>query len=175
MQPHPTTQPLLLEEWRPVVGYETLYEVSSYGTVRHRVTGYHPKPHFIRKGYWSVHLWIGGNPRQKAVVIHKMVAEAFLGPRPEGHQVNHIDAVKTNNCYWNLEWVTPKENIAHSVKMGLQTGNDGEQNGSAKLTKEQVCMIRTSELTATEWAKILGVDNSQISRILKGKAWKHLL
>jgi hypothetical protein len=54
--------------------------------------------------------------------VHTLVALAFHGPRPEGHQVNHKDCNPRNNKPSNLEWVTPAENMAHAAMMGRLGG-----------------------------------------------------
>ena len=119
-----------LEEWRPVVGYEDLYEVSNLGQVRSlpRVVrwktrwgsyGTRTNPPVLRKlvtdtyGYLRVSMKRYGksaNPQ-----VHKLVAEAFLGERPDwASQINHIDRCRTNNCVGNLEWSYPAHNNRHA-------------------------------------------------------------
>ena len=51
--------------------------------------------------------------------IHVLVAELFLGDRPDGMQIDHIDGDKSNNCLENLEYVTPKENTIRASNLGL--------------------------------------------------------
>ena len=68
------------------------------------------------------------------VLIHIAVAKAFLGDKiNDGLQVNHKDGNKDNNCVDNLEWVTPKENMRHSVD--VLGHNVGTNNGNAKSIK----------------------------------------
>lgn len=101
------------EIWRPVKGYEGLYEVSSLGYVKslnyHR-TGKEKilKPAKNKYGYLFVALYRNG--KRKMSKLHRLVAEAFI-PNPEGFkQVNHIDEDKTNNVVSNLEFCDCKYN-----------------------------------------------------------------
>jgi hypothetical protein len=53
----------------------------------------------------------------KTILIHKIVAEAFI-PNPEGKEtVNHKDECKTNNHYTNLEWLTVGENVRYGTRV----------------------------------------------------------
>lgn len=89
------------EEWRPVAGFEGLYQVSNQARVQ-RVgkaavkgqgqgggarIGRILKQHTINGGYGVVQLWRDGSP--KTCLVHVLVAAAFLGPAPAGHEVNH--------------------------------------------------------------------------------------
>lgn len=60
--------------------------------------------------------------RVRGHYVHRLVAEAWIGPIPENHEVNHRDGNKKNNEADNLEIVTHKENIKHSIDAGLKTG-----------------------------------------------------
>lgn len=103
------------EEWRPVVGYEGLYEVSNLGRVKslkrarvHIMTGT-----VNRDGYRLVLLSDGHKTLGKSV--HRLVAQAFI-PNPHNYTVvNHIDGDKLNNNVKNLEWCTHSENTLHSM------------------------------------------------------------
>jgi hypothetical protein len=51
--------------------------------------------------------------RKRHYLVHRLVAAAFC-PQPEGTtQVNHINERKEDNHAYNLEWVTPKQNMNH--------------------------------------------------------------
>jgi len=56
---------------------------------------------------------------RKRVFVHRLVAEAFLGPFKRGEEVNHIDGNKRNNNVNNLEWISKSDNIKHAWKTGL--------------------------------------------------------
>jgi hypothetical protein len=77
----------------------------------------------------------------KNVQIHSIIAELFLGKRPENLVVNHIDGNKLNNHPENLEYVTLAENTRHSVRTGLHICNRPElmptyKDGRCKNIKE---------------------------------------
>ena len=111
------------EIWKDIVGYEGQYQVSNLGNVvslNYKRSG---SPHLLKPtitydGYYRVH--IGGKKRPLQKTVHIFVAEAFI-PNPDNKpQVNHKDGNKANNSVSNLEWVTGKENIIHSLVTGLR-------------------------------------------------------
>jgi hypothetical protein len=127
----------ILEEWRPLVGFEGLYEVSDHGRIRRvgraartgagrgggAVLGRVLKDHPLRgsrseNAYRTVQLWRLGEPHN--VLVHVAVAAAFLGPCPNGKEVNHQDGVKANNAAPNLEYMTRSENMLHAYATGLR-------------------------------------------------------
>lgn len=105
------------EEWQDIEGFIGLYQVSNLGRVRsldrNDSAGRPRKGRVLRPGtnfgYPFVNL--SKNSENHVVRVHSLVAEAFLGPRPDGYQVNHKDCNKTNNRADNLEYVTHAENI----------------------------------------------------------------
>lgn len=120
------TETITPEEWRRVSGYER-YEVSSMGRIRANTRCSHDRilsPATLSNGY--VVVCIGaqpGAPRQNHHV-HRLVAEAFLGPVPIGRQVNHKNGIKADNRVANLEYVTASENVRHAVQAGLIATGD---------------------------------------------------
>jgi len=122
---------LLKERWVPIHGYEGLYEISDYGRVksvqrfrRGKSGCMVPVPEKImlvqakkRKSggrtlpYLEVKLR-DGSPRHtpcKSFLVHRLVAQAFVGELYEGAQVNHIDGDHQNNYYKNLQILSAKE------------------------------------------------------------------
>ena len=112
---------MIEEIWRPVVGYEGLYEVSNLGRVR-SVDRYYYRLHKGKvlslsknaNGYLKVVLSCNG--KCKTIKVHRIVAEAFL-PNPDNlPQVNHKDEDKTNNSVDNLEWCNAKYNLSYGTR-----------------------------------------------------------
>ena len=119
-----------MEEWKDVVGYEGIYEISTLGNIRekeHKVKlrGNFTRTQFAREkvktvsanGYEVVTLH--KDSRQKQHYIHRLVAEAFFEPDPERPFINHRDGVKTNNSIENLEWCDQAENVFHAYRHKL--------------------------------------------------------
>lgn len=122
------------KEWRPVVGYEGPYEVSSDGDVRNVKTGREIKPCIDNIGYLRVSLSNG--MIRKHCKVHRLVAMAFIKNPEAKEQVNHKDGVKINNNLENLEWATRSENIRHAWDSGL---NERARNKSSiRMSKKVV-------------------------------------
>jgi len=106
------------EIWKPVIGYDWYYEVSSLWNVK---STYFWKGKIlspaIRNWYKQVCFCIKW--KKKTIYVHIIVAQAFI-PNPDHKpQVNHIDGDKFNNNDWNLEWCNASYNIKHAYKTGL--------------------------------------------------------
>lgn len=99
-------------EWRPIAGYEGVYEVSSAGDVRSIKSGKTLAKNLMGAGYIKADLWKDGRRLQTS--IHRLVAKAFLGLR-DGLEVNHINGNKTDNRRENLEVVSRSQNTIHSI------------------------------------------------------------
>jgi len=69
-------------------------------------------------GYLKATLTLNGRPHSR--YFHELVCAAFIGGRPNGYQINHIDGNKLNNSPENLEYCTISENIKHAFRLGLQ-------------------------------------------------------
>lgn len=178
------------ENWRPVVGYEGLYNVSNDGRVQRQGKNKCLKLRLNTGGYPYVTLSQQG--KVTTITVHKLVASAFLGPRPANLVVNHKNGIKTDNRLSNLEYVTQKENIGHACELGLSSkgGNfrlskldpkfipRGERRLNSKLTEEQVREIRNafanSRTTFTALGNHFGVSRVTIRRIVKRELWAHV-
>jgi hypothetical protein len=156
-------------EFRPIAGYEGLYECGSDGSiyatdkmVKAKGGSYRHAPRkklspTLRKGYPCVAL--SKNAVKKHICVHTLVATTFIGrPISSNLQVNHIDSNPLNNCVSNLEWVTPQANTDHKLKNGRAKYVTGEKHGK--------CKYRDSTITTVLSLLNEGVTQSDISRNL---------
>lgn len=106
-------------KWKDIIGYENLYQVSNTGVVR-SLFRYKKelKPNISGSGYASVQLF--KNKIGKRMLIHRIVATAFIENPNNFPQVNHIDENKLNNCVNNLEWCSAKTNMNHGTRLKRQ-------------------------------------------------------
>jgi len=180
------------EEWRPVVGYETSYEVSSLGRVRsldriiyrenrwkqtgpHRLKGRILKSFLLSGGYPSVAL----TAMHKAK-IHHLVLEAFVGPRPEGLLGLHEDDDKTNTKLSNLYWGTYSKNWDDAIKNKKHSLDRLLKHivhinrRKRKLTDEQVRTIKqlfAEGHTAYRVEQLTGIHRSTTILIQRGRTY----
>ncbi len=98
----------MIEEWKDIVGYEGLYQISNYGRIINVNTGVLRRWAITHGGYCRVCLCKNGKTRMH--FVHRIVWEAFVGPIPEGMQINHINEIKTDNRLDNINLLTPSEN-----------------------------------------------------------------
>lgn len=158
-----------MEEWKPVVGYEGFYEVSSYGRIRsvdHIVgsgirhsdhtlrKGRMLKQHIKRHGYCAVDL--SAHNIVKTVAVHKLVATAFCERKAGDTQVNHINCNKADNRAVNLEWCTSSENRKHAKEHDLYN------NPHKKTVRcKQMNLTFESSYKAAEWVNSFKFGNAK--------------
>lgn len=165
------------EKWLPVKEYEGEYEISNFGRVKSltrvvsngrggvlhvegRILNFSPNSN----GY----LYARFRTERKKKYIHHLVAEHFIGERPAGAHIDHIDGNRTNNDVANLRYCTPKENIS----------KPGSKNGFAKLTESEVLQIRAKYVWRKYGVGILSkefnIHPTHVHDIVTRKRWTHI-
>lgn len=182
------------EIWKPIPGYEGLYEASSLGRIRSlgRTISHHRrkpdgstveirfdvKPRILRsdpnKGYLNAKIYNAHGERFNTGV-HRLVCLTFHGPCPDGHQAAHLNGDRKDNRAKNLTWATPTENARHRAWHG--TTIQGIRIKTSKLTEEHVLAARI--LFAAGWSParagaLFGVSNATMDRVKNGLTWKHV-
>lgn len=190
---HLTEDDLANEEWRDIEGYEGLYQISNCGRVKSmarltktsRGNGVRPvsekilKPGVNTNGYLYVDLCKESS--KKHILIHRLVASAYIENPESKTQVNHISSIKTDNRSKSLEWATPRENTVHAWTNGLcenvrETARNRlyKINFVRKLSDSDCENIRIRYATGNELQRELaycfGVGQDYISRIVNNKS-----
>lgn len=179
------------EHWRPVEA-RPVYEVSSDGRVR----GPNGLLAFSNHagGYDVVHLFYGD---PMTVTVHRLVMEAFRGPRPSGWVIAHKNGNRKDNRLANLMYTTQRGNlmqakwhgtapcpllaktngkprIAHEVRSRKARG---ENHGNATMTEAQVMEVHRRYAIEPNAAKIdrdMGLRKNAAADIVSGRRWRHL-
>lgn len=170
----------LIEEWRPVVGYEGLYEVSDWGNVR-------SVDKYIGKRFWKgkvlkkipnfedyhIVTLSDENHKQKQHKVHRLVAEAWI-PNPENKkEVGHTKTLengledKTANEVWNIKWMTRKENANYGT-IGERLSKHMKENNPMK--REDVAAKVSEKMKIIQ--KKLWLEHPEYFDVLK-KSDKH--
>lgn len=173
-----------MEHWKQLIRWESIYEISDLGRIR-RVdgnncakVGYILKPIYLDSGYTSIRLRYKGRTERK--LIHSYVMEAFVGERPNGYEINHINGNRSDNRLCNLEYCTPSQNKLHSYNiLGRKPSSArGEANAKSKLTEYQVTTIRRlysgGGVSQQSIANQYGITQNMVSKIVLKQCWKHL-
>jgi hypothetical protein len=171
------------ETWLPVAGWEGLYEVSDLGRVRslkrkggnNRWYGGKVLIPYPNKGYPAVPLCRGGG--RTMTQVHRLVLEAFRGPRPPGTMACHNNGDRGDPRLSNLRWDTCRANMADQYIHGTRVL--GEHHPQARLTDQEVAEIRARyadglsgtgpRVTHQQLADHYGVCRSRVTTII---GWK---
>ena len=174
----------LNEEWKPIKGYENLYEISNYGRVRSLDKYVKSKngsmqfrkgkliiPHIPNKKapYYQIQLWKNG--AYKYFYIHQLVYIAFVGQIPEGMQVNHLNENGLDNRLENLNLMTPKENS----NWGTRNERRANKQKNRKDLSRPVLQLTLDSNLVKEYPSIMqayretGLNNSSICKCCNGK------
>ncbi len=174
------------EEWRPIPGWEGLYEVSNLGRVRsldrfiecmsrwgklvrRRKRGCVLKP--VKNSGDHCFVALG---RANLMFVHRLVLFAFVGPCPKGMETRHLDGDANNNRLTNLVWGTRLENMADRKRLGEENPPRGIRSHRATLTEKDVLFIRRERRKGRSFgviAKSLGVTRNAVGKVALGLTW----
>ncbi len=176
----PTGKGPFFMDLQPIPGYDGYFASRCGCIVSHRK--YKPtvlKPSSHTMGYRQVGLRTDSG-KFKTQLVHQMVLLAWVGPRPYGAVVNHINGDKTDNRLENLEYCSQSENMAHACRLGLSPKpptRRGRNAPKAKLCEEQVLKLRAMAcegVRVKELAEAFGVTPATASKIVLRQTWRHI-
>lgn len=166
---NPIEVPTIFEEWVLIELEDVIknyYWISNFGRLKNK-NGSILKPTLINSGYYVYRLYTGNLHvnRYKHMLAHRLV-KIFFDPIPEynNYTVNHDDMDKSNNCNYNLSWMTQAENNIHKQRNLIM---DGSRNYQALFTHSQLIIIVKELNKGTSYKDILnliGLDNSKNNR-----------
>ena len=166
---------MLDEEWKTIEKFNN-YSISNYGRVKRLKTNRILKSGRKPKGY--LHVSLSQDGIQKNCSVHRLVAEAFLGPCPKNKEVNHIDGNKEHNYDFNLQYVTHKENMNHASRNGLIKKKFGANNHRSKLTISKVRKIRklykTGKYIQDDLAKKFNISICLTGKVVREEVWNYV-
>lgn len=166
-----------VEIWKDAKGYEGLYQVSNLGKVKSLRRNVIMKPSCDKDGYYQ--LILSNGKTRKRFFIHRLVYETFMGEIPEGMVINHKNERKDDNCIFNLNALTVKEN----VNWGTRTIRQAHSRGYAvaQINKETGEII-DEFFSANEASKQTNIPQPSISACCRGELkttggfiWKRIL
>ena len=175
------------EIWKDVVGYEGIYMVSSLGRMlskerivkRKKMGDYLQKESIIEgsdyHGYKVTS--IAKNKIRKNKFIHVLIAEAFLGAKPEKMEVCHADGDRKNNKIENLRYGSRSDNVRDAIKHGTHYTpfiKKGSERSYAKINEVIAKQIKDSDESSYVLAKKLNISRALISNVRRGKTWTHV-
>ena len=153
--------------------FPNCYQISNKGNVKTL------RKNKITKGSLNVYgyKYITGNYNgvRATLLVHRLVAKAFIPNPSDLPCINHIDGDKTNNNVENLEWCTHSKNMIHAVKTGLHTNctQKGENHNTSKHSFEKVTEIRNryknEKISMRQLAKEYNTTSGYISDVINNK------
>lgn len=170
------------EIWKDIPGYEGLYQVSTLGRVKslgRKIVRNNGRVFTIKEKILKDRIGSSKRPyvalfkdkKRKDIMVHILVALAFIGERPKNYQVLHKDGNILNNKLENLSYDTRQQNAIDFYRYG-QNGSNG------KLSIDDVVKIRklykTGDYLQRELSELFGVSSNQISRIVNQKRYSWL-
>ena len=157
------------EEWRQIPGRANAYSASSLGRIRRDRPGPgaragHILRQFYTRKYATTTLSIDG--ANITSNVHRLVAAAFLGPCPAGHEVDHVNGRRMDNRARNLRYVTRSENQLAAAQLGLIR---------RKLTAPDVVRIRSEVAAGASLASVAAryrIASSTVGKIARRELWR---
>ena len=158
------------EIWKPVEGFEDLYQVSTWGRIKSLSNNKNRKEKILKPqkdGWGYLHVVLSKNGKMKTYKVHRLVIETFMGkPLNEVYYfVNHRDENKSNNKLENLEYCTHKYNDKYGTR--IERVSKSHSKPVIGINKINGYIAEFSSLTEAE--RVTGIDQGNITKCCQGK------
>ena len=150
----------LNEIWKPIKGYEGLYEVSNFGRIKSLKFGKERIIKGSKDKYGYLQVGLSKNNKSKTFKVHRLVAEAFIDNTDNLPQVNHKDENPSNNVVSNLEWCDAKYNCNYGSHREKQINSQ---------QKRKILQYDLEGNLIKEWVSINECDRNGFD---KGAVWR---
>ena len=166
-----------LEIWKDIPEYENLYQISNLGRVKSlsrrnkKRVNQEKFMKLILNSYGYYQVWLCKNNQSKGFLVHRLVALAFIPNENNLSEVNHIDAIKTNNVVSNLEWCSHTDNMKHANKLGLISTKEMTESKRkyTKIDLDKVLELRAANKSHIQISKDTGIHKSTVKRMVDKK------
>ena len=161
------------EIWQDIEEYEGIYQISNFGRIKRLYCNKKEKvlKPFIKNGYYTVRL--SKKSKVKNFRVHRLIGKAFIKNPNNYNIIDHINGIKTDNKFENLEWVTHKENTRRAWQQGLCTGTKGklgiQNKKSIKILQLKNGKVINEFYGTYEAQRITGIANSSINECCRDK------
>lgn len=172
------------EIWKPIKGYEGLYEISNMGRVKSlprktktKIMKSHNILRIMKRHTGYVQTKLCKNSKHIGPIVSRLVAEAFCNPPDYPWVANHLNCIRWDNRAVNLECISQSQNMRYSFKLGRKS-QKGENNNQSKINMEIVKKIRkfaeeNDHLSQKQIGEKFGLNREHIKDIINYKTWNY--
>ena len=160
------------EHWKVIPSTGGRYSASNLGRIRRNVGPQCRKTRIVnptRKNRAKLVIEVKHQPKRLQVAVHNLVAEAWLGPCPDGLEVNHKDRNRHNNRVENLEYISHTENMRHAMLVGENRRRKLDQHAVRQIRRMRAAGMHVDDIRSR-----FGVTRTCVYCVLSGKTWSYV-
>jgi hypothetical protein len=155
-------------EFRDIPGFPG-YQATSDGRVWSGKRGIFLKPHTIKNRYERINPSVNG--KRIVTSLHGLIASAFLGPKPNGFCIDHINEIKTDNRPENLRYLTIGDNVRAWAKNNKARSSARRAKKMTPGLVKELRMLHSAGVTWKDLYKKYNLSKAQTAKIITKQAW----